>query len=101
MADFGQAKNLVSNTITLNLPAGCQYWFIHNQDIAPLQITAPGLVGGPCLKEAGSAGSSGEWIDSFRFPFFPSSFTLTSAGASPVSTGQFGAWASTAVPQRP
>jgi hypothetical protein len=95
-AVLGQAMNLVGGTITLTIPIGTQYFFIQNQDTQPIQMTVPGLIGGPILNPyvTQAVGFSGDWLDIPGFPFLPASITLTSVGPTPTATAQFAAWPS-------
>lgn len=83
MANFGGVMNLASNTATLILPAEAKFWFIQCRDIAFLDVEFVGLRAGACspigLGAAPVLGGFGDWIDSFRFPFFPTSVILTSS----------------------
>lgn len=87
MADFGSTTNLVSGTLTLTLPPS-KYWFIQNQDVAPLLITFPSTSGfsAVVLGAATVLGGAGDWLDSERFPWFGPSVVLTST----VATARFG-----------
>lgn len=88
MANFGAATNLVAGTLTLTLPAGSKYWYIQNQDVAPLVATFPAGSGfGPISLAAASAlNAPGDWLDSVGIPFRGASVVLTST----VATAQFG-----------
>lgn len=93
MAALGTASTLSSGTGTYTLPAGVGYWFIENQDTAPLKIAFLNTGGSWAgvsnfiLSPASFTGQAGGWIDSLRFPYFdPAGFTITST----VASAQFG-----------
>lgn len=93
MALLGSATALVAGTGTYTLPAQVGYWFIENQDTAPLKVAFLNLGGGWAgvsnfiLSPASATGYDGGAMDSLRFPYFdPSGFTLTST----VAVAQFG-----------
>lgn len=100
MANFGAVTNLVAGgpggTLTPTLPLGAKYWYLQNQDVAPLTITFPAGSGfGPVvLNAAASLGAAGDWIDSIGFPFRGPSVTLTST----ISIAQFGSGFSLVAP---
>lgn len=89
MPAFGAATNLVGGTITLTLPAEAKYWFLQCRDVTFLDVQFVGLRAGVCsplgLNAATVLGGAGDWVDSFRFPFFFTSVILTST----VATARF------------
>jgi len=97
MPTFGAATNLIANTITLTLPRGTvKYWYLQNQDTAPLLVTFPvGSGFGPvALDPATVTGGAGDWLDSIGFPW-PGGGTnkfsgLTVVLTSTIATAQFG-----------
>ena len=102
MTLFGGATNLVSGTITLTLPTNSLYWYIQNQDTAPLKVTFSDASFGPVVLNpsnisGATTGWAGDWIDSTGFPFFGASVTLTSLGGSPAAA-QFGSGSSLKYP---
>lgn len=77
MAAFGTTTNLVAGTITLtpgsvlnNAIGSGPFWFIQNQDIAPLIVSFPEHpeLGNIVLRAAASQGDAGGYIDSVNFP---------------------------------
>lgn len=89
MATFGGPSNLIANTMTLILPPEAKYWFLECRDVAFLDVQFVGLRAGACspigLNPALVPGGVGDWLDSFRFPFLPTSVILTST----IATARF------------
>ena len=92
MAILGSATNLVAGTGTYTLMTPVGYWFIQNQDVAPLKVaftttTGSTVISNRILAAATALGGSGETITSLQFPYLdPVGMTLTST----VATAQFG-----------
>jgi hypothetical protein len=95
MPIIGTAMSLVGGTLTLTAIPGDQYWFIQNQSTtAILNISIPSKTGSVQLNAA-TVTDVGGWLDSYKFPFRPTSFLLTSTDL----TAQFCAWSSPEPPE--
>lgn len=80
---LGTVALLANNTGTFSLQPKTNFWFIQNQDVAPLKIQflgpRSGLFSSLVLASAINAGGPGGYIDSIGFPYFdPLGFTLSS-----------------------
>lgn len=98
MAEFGQETQLAGGTLTLEQPIKVNFWYIQNQDTAPLTLTFEegtpfGSFSKLVLTEAAASGGAGGYVDSVAFPFF-GNITLTSS----IATAKFGSGATRNVP---
>lgn len=104
---LGTQTNLAGGTLACSLPAGTKFWYVQNQDTAPIVLTSTVISSSPTaqnifgmttviLTAASAKGEgNGGWIDSIGFPFIDGfSFTLTST----LATAQFGSGATAEVP---
>lgn len=96
MTTLGTATNLTAGTLTCTVPDGTKWWFLQNQDVAPLKVTFPDDPNfGPLILASASALGAGDggFLDNLAFPYI-GTLTLTST----VATAQFGSGCSARIP---
>lgn len=90
MAILGVASQLISGTLDLTMPDLTRYWFVQNQDAAPMTIHFPAGSGATTIiiNPGQSAGYAGDWMDIISFPYI-GPITLTGASSAPFGSGCF------------
>ncbi len=99
MAAFGSTTVLSSGTLTLASTSGQQWFFIQNQDTAPLTVqfkSGSTVLGQIILEPATATGRAGGYLDSVSYPIFldSDSVVLTST----IAANQIGSGASKRIP---
>ena len=96
---LGSTQNLVGGVANLGLKPGSVFWYIQNQDVAPLRVSFLGPRSGifsPIVLNPGNAlGVGGGYLDSIGFGYFD---TLGFALASSIANAQFGSGQSNFLP---
>ena len=99
MSEIGTITQLTAGAAILTLPDKSPFWFIQNQDIAPLVVNFRGARTGVfsriVLVAADTRGGPGGYVDSVAFPYFDTEgFLLNSS----IIDAQFGSGFSRATP---